>query len=80
LVADIEAHGGRAVACQLDARKEDEVAFLKAADAFAPLEGASSMSAQTLTTVSSIPLSACSVRCGRWRATRDSSPGGKLRA
>jgi NAD(P)-dependent dehydrogenase (short-subunit alcohol dehydrogenase family) len=39
LVADIEAHGGRVVARQLDARKEDEViAFLKDADACAPLE------------------------------------------
>jgi hypothetical protein len=39
LVADIEAHGGRVVAHQLDARKEGEViAFLKAADACAPLE------------------------------------------
>jgi NAD(P)-dependent dehydrogenase (short-subunit alcohol dehydrogenase family) len=39
LVADIEAHGGRAVARQLDARKEDEVsAFLKDADVCTPLE------------------------------------------
>jgi NAD(P)-dependent dehydrogenase (short-subunit alcohol dehydrogenase family) len=39
LAADIEAHGGRVVARQLDARNEDQViAFLKDADACAPLE------------------------------------------
>jgi len=39
LVADIEASGGRAVGRALDARKEDEVtAFLRDADAAAPLE------------------------------------------
>ncbi len=39
LVADIEAHGGRAVARRIDARKEDEMSgFLKGADEWAPLE------------------------------------------
>src|SRR2546425_903909 len=39
LVADIEARGGRIVARALDARKEDDVtAFLREADARAPLE------------------------------------------
>src|SRR5262249_52165031 len=39
LVADIEARGGHAVGRSLDARKEDEVtAFLRDADAAAPLE------------------------------------------
>jgi len=39
LVAEIEARGGHAVGCSLDARKEDEVAaFLRDADAAAPLE------------------------------------------
>jgi NAD(P)-dependent dehydrogenase (short-subunit alcohol dehydrogenase family) len=39
LAADIEAHGGRVAARHLDARNEDEViAFLKDADACAPLE------------------------------------------
>ncbi|HVN27536.1 MAG TPA: SDR family NAD(P)-dependent oxidoreductase, partial [Candidatus Binataceae bacterium] len=39
LVADIEKNGGRIVARSLDARKEDDItAFLKGADAHAPLE------------------------------------------
>ena len=39
LVADIEASGGSIVARALDARKEDDItAFLRAADAHAPLE------------------------------------------
>ena len=39
LVADIEAQGGRAVGRTLDARKEEEItAFLRDADAAAPLE------------------------------------------
>src|ERR1700677_1844464 len=39
LVADVEAAGGEIVARSLDARKEDDVAaFLRAADAHAPLE------------------------------------------
>jgi NAD(P)-dependent dehydrogenase (short-subunit alcohol dehydrogenase family) len=39
LMASIEAAGGRAVGHSLDARKEDEIAaFLRAADAHAPLE------------------------------------------
>jgi NAD(P)-dependent dehydrogenase (short-subunit alcohol dehydrogenase family) len=39
LVADIEASGGEIVARGLDARKEDDItAFLRAADAHAPLE------------------------------------------
>src|SRR5712675_3411965 len=39
LVADIEAHGGRAVARRIDARKEDEmIGFLKGANEWAPLE------------------------------------------
>jgi NAD(P)-dependent dehydrogenase (short-subunit alcohol dehydrogenase family) len=39
LVADIEAAGGEVVARGLDARKEDDItAFLRAADAHAPLE------------------------------------------
>src|SRR5262249_46259609 len=39
LVAEIEAHGGRAVGRSLDARKEDDItAFLRDADAAAPLE------------------------------------------
>ena len=39
LVADVEAAGGEIVARSLDARKEDDVAaFLRAADAYAPLE------------------------------------------
>jgi NAD(P)-dependent dehydrogenase (short-subunit alcohol dehydrogenase family) len=39
LVAEIEAAGGRIVARSLDARKEDDItAFLRAADAHAPLE------------------------------------------
>jgi len=39
LVADIEAAGGKVIARGLDARKEDDIAaFLRAADAHAPLE------------------------------------------
>ena len=39
LIAEITAQGGRAFGSSLDARKEDEItAFLKAADAAAPLE------------------------------------------
>ena len=39
LVADIESQGGRAVGRTLDARKEEEItAFLRDADAAAPLE------------------------------------------
>jgi NAD(P)-dependent dehydrogenase (short-subunit alcohol dehydrogenase family) len=39
LIAEIEAQGGRAFGRSLDARKEDEIAaFLKAADAVAPLD------------------------------------------
>jgi NAD(P)-dependent dehydrogenase (short-subunit alcohol dehydrogenase family) len=39
LVAEVEAAGGRIVGCALDARKEDQItAFLKDADAAAPLE------------------------------------------
>jgi NAD(P)-dependent dehydrogenase (short-subunit alcohol dehydrogenase family) len=38
LVADIEAHGGRAVARRIDARKDEMSGFLKGADEWAPLE------------------------------------------
>ena len=83
LVAEIEAAGGRCSGRTLDARKEEAVAgFLAEADRAAPRRSrsASSTSAPTSTSPSWRRRSGSSARCGRWPATRASSPGGRRRA
>ena len=79
LIADIQKAGGKALGRSLDARKEDDItAFLQEADREAPLQkSASSTSAPTSTSRSWTQPRGFSARCGRWPATRASSPAAK---
>jgi len=78
LVNDIETAGGKVVARGLDARKEEDItAFLRAADAHAPLEVCIfNVGGKSIFRCWTRP-SACSARSGSWPATPASSPGAR---